>query len=429
MKKVSIESKKSIIAALMFLFCSSIGWGQLPVAKPEEASLSTDRLERLIKVMSEFNKEGNTAGMVTLIVRDGKVAHHESYGKLNIEKSIPMPKDAIFRIASQTKAVTAVAAMILMEQGKLLLSDPVSKYLPEFRNTTVATRDTIRGGYETVPAKRPIKIIDILIHTSGIPYSDGLSGERYKANGFGTFFSDKKEPMEFWMKKLAALPFDAQPGEKFIYGYNTDLMGCVIEKISGMTLSEFFKKNIFEPLRMEDTYFFLPKEKVNRFVPLYSYSEISRKLVMNESPEESPFVKGPGVCFSGGAGLVSTAVDYAKFLQMLLNGGELNGVRILSPKTVQLMTMNHVGDLFNQKGLGAEGIGFGFKVLLDPGKISESGTIGSICWGGAYGTLYWFDPVEKMVAILMVQNPYDGLTNKFRSMVYQSVIKSYQTTK
>jgi CubicO group peptidase (beta-lactamase class C family) len=429
MKKVSPESKKNTITLLLFLFYLTNAHGQFPVAKPEEVGLSTDRLERLIKVMSQYTKNGNTAGLVTMIVRNGKVAHLESYGKLNIEKSTPMPTNAIFRIASQTKAVTSVAAMILLEQGKLLLSDPVSKYIPEFGNTTVAISDTIRGRYVIVPAKRQIKIIDILTHTSGIPYHDGIAGPLYRDNGFGTFFSDKKEPMEFWMRKLAALPFDAQPGEKYIYGYNMDLMGCVIEKISGMTLSEFFKKNIFEPLRMEDTYFFLPKEKVERLVPLYSFSEISRKFVMVESPEESPFVKGPGVCFSGGAGLVSTAEDYAKFLQMLLDGGELNGVRILSPKTVQLMTMNHVGDLFNEKGPGAEGIGFGFKVLLDPGKISEPATIGSICWGGYYGTLYWFDPVEKMVAILMVQNPYGDLVDKFRSMVYQSIVKSYQTIK
>jgi len=336
-----------------------------------------------------------------------------------------MPINAIFRIASQTKAVTSVAVMMLQEEGKLLLDDPVARYIPEFATARVAMKapgQDVRG-YSTVPLQRPITLRDLLTHTAGISYGEGPAKEEYVAAGIrGWFLADKPEPIGEIVKKLAALPFDAQPGEKFVYGYNTDILGHVVERVSGLSLAQFFETKITGPLGMTDTHFFLPENKVNRLASVYGIDE-KEGLKLVEDGRDNFYVKGPRICYLGGAGLLSTAEDYASFLVMLLRGGELSGVRLLSPKSVELMTADHVANLY-----GAEGYGLGFWVTNRLGRNGMPGSVGAFGWGGAYHTVYWVDPGEKLVALLMTQLLPAGssdLHGKFRALVYQSITDSY----
>ena len=398
----------------------------LPAARPADVGLSSERLARLSQVMQDYVDRGRVAGIVALVIRDGRVAYLRPFGKLDLTTGAPLPADAIFRIASQTKAVTSVAVMMLQEEGKLLIDDPVSKYIPEFAKTTVAVQAEGQEakGYTVVPAKRPITIRDLLTHTSGISYGYGPAKDAYEAVKIqGWFLADKPEPVGEVIKKLAGLPFDAQPGEQFIYGYNTDVLGYLVERVSGMSLAEFFAKRITGPLGMTDTHFFLPAEKLDRFTSAYGYDE-KGALKRMEDARDNFYMKGPRACYAGGAGLLSTAEDYGRFLLCLLNGGELNGVRLLSPKTVELMTVNHVGDRH-----GTDGFGLGFWVAERLGVNGKPGSRGSFGWGGAYHTVYWVDPAEKMVALLMTQLlPADGsdLHGKFRSLVYSAITTSYE---
>lgn len=402
--------------------------GSLKSVKPEEVGLSSARLERLTDVMKQYVDDESIAGAVMMVVRGGRVAYFKSVGYLDVDSKRPMPANAIFRIASQTKAITTTAIMMLMEEGKLLLGDPVSKFIPEFKETTVARQASDKGakGYSVVPARRQITIRDLLTHTAGISYGYGPAQDLYKAAGVqGWFFADRDETIGDCIKKLARLPFDEQPGEKWVYGFNTDILGYVVEIVSGLNLADFFKKKITDPLGMADTHFFLPESKTNRFAAAYGAGEDGQLKVIEDS-KKSFYVIGPRKCFSGGAGLVSTAEDYARFLQMLANGGEFGGVRILSPKSVELMTVNHAGSLF-----GDQGFGFGFWITKDLGKGSEPGSVGAFGWGGAYFTTYWVDPVEKLVAVFMTQllpppARASDLQAKFKTLVYQAITTSYK---
>jgi len=417
--------KLSTLAALWLAAALLVQAASLPKARPSEVGLSEERLGRLTQVMQGYIDEGKIAGMVTLIARNGRVAYLHPFGKLALNGA-PMPADGIFRIASQTKAITSTAVMILQEEGKILIDDPVARYLPEFAHTRVAIPAEDKKntkGYTTVPAKRRITIRDLLTHTAGISYGDGLAKEEYLAAGIhGWFLADKAEPIGEIVRKLATLPFDAQPGEKWVYGYNTDILGYLVEKVSGMTLAEFIARNITGPLGMTDTDFFLPEDKVNRFTSVYGV-EGDGGLKLEEDARDNFYVKGPRVCYAGGAGLLSTAEDYARFLLMLEGGGKLGSARILSPNTVELMTVDHVGDLYNPGGFG-----LGFWVTERLGRNGEPGSVDSFGWGGAYHTTYWVDPAEKLVAVLMTQLLPAGnsdLHSKFRTMVYQSVVDSY----
>jgi len=401
----------------------------LPTATPESLGMSGPRLERLNSVMQDYVDKGRIAGVATLVLRGGKIAHFETYGKMDVAKNLPMRKDVILRMASMSKAVTTVAVAILLEEGRLLLTDPVSKYLPAFKQTTVAvppppgTPGT--GRYGVVPAKRAITIRDLLTHTAGISYGQGSLAEgQYKEAGIiGWYLADKKEPIVPLMERLAALPFDAQPGERFVYGYNTDILGAVVEKVSGMPLDQFFRTRIFEPLKMVDSSFYLPPEKRDRLATVYSATPTGG---ITRAPEggvgQGDYVDGPRTCFGGGAGLLSTPMDYARFLQMLVNGGELDGVRILSPKTVELMTANHVGSLYND---GAMGFGLGFEVIEHLGRTGRYGSVGAYGWGSAYFQRFLVDPQEKLVAVFYAQLiPADGLDlqEKWRDLVYQAIV-------
>ncbi len=399
---------------------------ELPLAKPEELGMSSERLQRLTATFKQYADDKKMAGSVVLVMRKGKVAYYESFGMRDLEAKSPMGKDAIFRIASQSKALVSVAAMILQEEGKLLISDNVSKYIPEFKETTVAVPSE-GGGYDVVKAKRQITVRDLLTHTAGIGYGSGLAADKWKAAGItGWYFAHLNEPVATTIARLASLPMDAQPGEKYVYGYNTDILGVVVEKASGMPLDQFIKTKITEPLGMADTEFYLSKGKTNRLATVYSAAEgkpIEKAPVEGTMVSQGAYVEGPRTSFSGGAGLLSTAADYAKFLQMLLNGGELNGKRILSPKSVELMTVSHTGDIEFRPG---QGFGLGFAVVEDLGDRGSHGSVGEYSWGGAYGSTYWVDPKEELVVVYFKQLlPTAGLDDhgKLRALVYQAIVE------
>lgn len=425
-----MTAKRAVLAVLLVLMCLTQAMAQaLPVAKPDEVGLSQERLDRLKAVIQDYVDKGRIAGVATVIVRGGKLAHFETYGKMDVERNLPMRKDAILRMASMSKAVTTVGAMILYEEGKLLLTDRVSKYLPAFAQTSVAAPPPPgtpgSGRFAVVPAKREITIRDLLTHTAGISYGQGnLAESQYKTAGIlGWYLADKKEPIGPLMERLAGLPFDAQPGERFVYGYNTDILGAVIEKASGMPLDQFFRSRIFEPLKMVDSAFFLPPEKADRLTTVYSATP-GGSLVRAPEPDmgQGDYVTGPRMCFGGGAGLLSTPMDYARFLLMLQNGGELDGVRVLGPKTIELMTSNHVGSLYLE---GTMGFGLGFEVIEHLGRSGKSGSVGTYGWGSAYYQRFFIDPQEKLVAVFYAQLiPAGGLDlqDRWRALVYQSIV-------
>ncbi|HPW18438.1 MAG TPA: serine hydrolase domain-containing protein [Candidatus Aminicenantes bacterium] len=413
---------------VVLVACPLAAADKLPIARPEMVGLDSARLARLGAVMQRYVDEGKIGGAVTLVARGGKVAHLQAFGKIDPATGAAMPTDAVFRIASQTKAVTTVAVMILFEEGKLLLDDPVAKYLPEFAKTTVAVPDASKKGpgYKIVPAKRQITVLDLLTHTSGISYGSGLARDLYKAAGLqGWFLADRPEPIGAYMRKLAGLPFDAQPGERYIYGYSTDVLGYLVEAVSGMSLAEFIERRIAKPLAMSDTSFFLPEDKAGRLAAVYGIGK-DGKAGPVAGPKERAYLEGPRACFSGGAGLLSTAEDYARFLLMLQSGGEWGGVHILSPKSVELMTVDHLGPVYQG---GGNGFGLGFWVTKELGRDGEPGSVGAYGWGGAYHSTYWVDPVEKLVAVFMTQLlPAAGsdAQAKFRALVYQSIVESYR---
>ncbi|HYA48859.1 MAG TPA: serine hydrolase domain-containing protein [Burkholderiales bacterium] len=416
------------LAAFLALATVSAFAAKLPAAKPQEVGLSAERLDRLGAVMQQYVDAGKVPGLVVLVVRDGKAAYFKAFGKLDLGRGTPMPLNGIFRIASQSKAVTSVALMTLVEEGRISLGDPVSKFIPEFKESKVALQAADKGatGYSIVPAKREITIRDLLTHTAGISYGDGPAADLYKAAGVqGWSFVSKDMPIGDGIRKLARLPFDAQPGERWVYGFNIDILGYVVEVVSGMSLADYIEKKITGPLGMSDTRFFLPEANAGRFASVYGVGK-DGKLELVEDALDSPYLKGPHRCYSGGAGLLSTAEDYARFLQMLGNGGELDGVRVLGPKTVEVMTVNQVGDLYGTRG---QGFGLGFWVTSDVGKTGEMGSVGAFGWGGAYYTTYWVDPAERLVAVFMTQLlPAGGLDlqAKFRTLVYQSIIDSHE---
>lgn len=402
---------------------------ELPAASPEAVGLSGERLQRLSHTLDAYVERGELPGGVALLLRHGRVAYAHAFGDLDREGNVAMPLDAIFRIASQTKAVISVAVLKLQEEGLLLISDPVSRYLPAFSETTVAVPDG-RNGYRIEPASRPVTIRDLLSHTAGIGYGGGIAGNLWEDAGIqGWYFAHRNEPVRATVDRMASLPFEAHPGERFVYGYSTDILGAVVEAVSGTPLDAFLKWEIFEPLGMTDTHFFLPAEKASRLATVYSRS---REGALTRAPDgpgqaaQGQYLHGPRASFSGGAGLLSTARDYARFLQMLLNGGVLDGRRVLSPKTVQLMTVNHVGDLYEAPGVG---FGLGFSVVEDLGARGVPGSVGEFGWGGAYHSVYWIDPAEELVVVYFTQViPAGGLDDhaKLRAMVYQALVASDQ---
>ncbi len=373
----------------------------LPVAEPESVGMSSQRLDRITAAMRSHIDAHEAPGIVTLVARQGKVVHFEAQGSMDIEGSAPMGHDTIFRVASMTKPMTSVAALILYEEGHFFLDDPISRYLPAFKNMRVQIGNPPPGahipglGSATVPAVREITMRDCLTHTGGFA-ANPPAGAR-----------NPSEPMSERMKALAARPLAFQPGTEWRYGPGHDLAGVLVETISGMTLDEFFKERMFKPLGMPDSSFYLPEAKLARFPTLYQAASFDPatgwKLKESDRPATSLKVRQPQVQFAGGGGLLTTAPDYARFAQMLLNGGTLDGERILGRKTVELMTTNHIGDLFNYVRGRGYGYGLGVGVRTDLCGYPAVGSVGTFGWGGATGPYYSSDPREGLTCLLFQQ--------------------------
>jgi CubicO group peptidase (beta-lactamase class C family) len=408
------------------IFVTTLTAGLTLSAQAARSDFNAERLARLDRVMNEYVNEGRVAGAVGLVLRDGKVVYERAVGWADKENNRRMQPDTIFRIASQTKAVTSVAALILVEEGRLTLTDTVGRYIPTFTKSTVASvRDE---QIEILPARRAIAVRDLLTHTAGISYGTNRSvADRYaKATlgpeaGFGWYTADKDEPICTTMERLGTLPFVAQPGESWVYGYSLDVLGCVVERAAGVPLDEFVRMRITEPLKMRDTGFFLPSTNRDRLAAVYTMDDGKLKRAPEGSRGQGHYADGPRKSFAGGAGLVSTIHDYARFLEMIRNDGELEGVRILSPRTTWLMHTNQVGVLHSTSGLG---FGLGFETTERFGA-SGPACVGSYGWGGAYGTTYLIDP-ESRLTILMMQQVVPQATDlrqKFQTLVYQALLE------
>ena len=401
-------------------------------APPAQLGLSAERLEQLTTVMESYVEDGDLPGIVILVAKDGQVAYNRAFGFQDIASDTPMEMDTIFRIASQTKAITSAGVLLLQEEGRLLVDDPVGKYLPEWMETTVAVAID-GGGYYEVPAERPITIRDLLTHTSGIPYGawlNGLTDEVWQEAGItGWYFASDEEPIRDIVRRMADLPMIAQPGTEWLYGSNTDILGALIEVVSGQPLDEFFQDRFFDPIGMTDTHFFLPEAKADRLATVYDMTEAG----LTPAPDAGAMWQqgdyivgdGPNVTFSGGAGLLSTAHDYAAFIEMLRQGGLApGGERILSPTTVTLMTTDHLGGIEFSPGAG---FSYGFQVALDPGALGTPVNEGEFSWGGAYHSTYWVDPEEEMVVTYFTQLGEDtmGLDDhaKLRTLIYQAIVE------
>ncbi|MBX2914788.1 MAG: beta-lactamase family protein [Cyclobacteriaceae bacterium] len=413
-----------MLALLLTTICFGSFTQTLTPGKPEQAGLSPERLQRVDQMVTGFVTNGQIPGAVVLIARHGKIVYHKAYGYSNLENKTPLKPNDIFRIASQSKAITSLAVMMLFEEGKFLLDEPVSKYIPEFKNPRVLVNFNEKdSSYFTEPAKSEPTIRQLLTHTSGIDYA-GIGSKEGKAifakAGVPSGIGNHEGVLADKMKTLAKLPLKHHPGERYTYGLNTDVLGYLVEIWSGMSLDQFFKTRIFTPLGMNDTYFYLPAEKHNRLVTLYEardgkLAKPTGKIYDGVSPEYPTLA---GTYYSGGAGLSSTVEDYAKFLQLFLNGGVYNGKRLLSRKTVELMLTSQVQPpLTNQIGLG-----FGLETVANDYQSIFS--IGSFSWGGAFNTHYWADPKEKLVGLIftnMYNSPVWAIGDKFKIATYQAI--------
>lgn len=422
----------------LLLFASLFANGQTnvrqgPFQTPnlKTVGVSVERLSQIDRVLQEYVEQQRISGATAIVVKDGKIIYHKSIGYNDVEVKTPMAKDAIYRIASQTKAITSVGVMMLYEQGKLLLDEPVSKYIPEFKNPRVLDKYNDKDTtYTTIPAKKEITIRELLTHTSGIGYAQ-IGNPRMNAiyskagvvAGIGvadTMVLGNK------IKILGGLPLFHHPGEQWTYGLNTDVLGYLIEVVSGLSLDQFFRTRIFEPLGMKDTYFYLPASKRSRLVTLYTENK-EKKLV--KAPDVYPlngnfytdYPARNGSFYSGGGGLSSTAFDYALFMQMLLNGGELNGKRILSKASVRMMTSHQLGAVPFRSG---NHFGLGFEVVTEANSGKTPLSPGSFYWAGMFSSTYWIDPKEKIVAQLFLNkypNSNSDIHDKFKALVYAAI--------
>lgn len=395
-------------------------------ANPEVAGFVLDRLDRIDRAIQAEIDGGKLPGAVALVARNGSIVYHRSFGYADIASKKPMQNDSIFRIASMSKAVTSVGVMILYEQGRFSLNDPVSSYLPAFHDPKVLVSVDAAGRVtETRAAASEIKIIDLLTHSSGIsyPFITSKVQKAYVEAGIidGATASDTK--LKTIMDELASQPLLFDPGTDYAYGLNTDVLGYLIEVVSGRPLDRFLREEIFEPLGMGDTYFYIPAEKADRLVTLYAdvdglrVSEGQESDIKMDDPRYP--VAGAKTYFSGGAGLSSTAYDYARFVQMLLNEGELDGRRILGRKSVELMRTARI----DRDDDNSPDFGLGFQVIDDIGKLGELGSNGAYSWGGAFYTSYWIDPTEQLIGVLMsqVRPATSDLRARFPTLVYQAL--------
>ena len=400
------------VVLLMVVTGAALGQG-LPVASPESAGLSAERLERIGAAVERQIEEKRLAGAVTLVARKGRAAWFKAQGMMDVESGKRMQPDAIFRICSMTKPITSLAVMMLYEEGRFLLNDPVSKYLPEFKNPKVLVKPASGDPY-TMPAQREITIKHLLTHTAGLTYHWNPDlGARYREAGVSHGLLQYDGTIGDSVKRLAGLPLLFHPGEKFHYSLSIDVLGRLVEVVSGKSLDEFFRTRIFEPLGMKDTYFYLPVDKVSRLATAYTWyegkglSKFPDKPIVEGSFEYSadyPY-RGPKKLYAGGAGLSSTVADYSQFAQMMLNGGVLDGTRLVSRKSVELMSHDQLGKVDPEMGFG---LGFGVSGIKAP--LDELGSPGKYGWGGFYYTGFFIDPKEQMVVVFMAQlHPTGGL--------------------
>lgn len=423
-----MDAMLRIYTVVVALLVAGLSFGApLPETTPEAVGMSSERLDRLTRTLQNAVDTGDLPGMVALIARKGKIAYFKSFGMQDKANGVAMDKDSIFRAYSMTKPIVSVAAMMLMEEGKLALSDPISKYLPEFKDMKVGvdTIDPQTGNtiFHTVPAKRQITVQDLMRHTSGLTYGPPLSTRTTVQRMYkdANIFS-QKWVLADWSKALAQIPLAYEPGSTWEYGHSTDVLGRVVEVVSGKTLDVFLQERILGPLKMKDTAFHVPADKHGRI------AEPQPDAKTGVTPELLD-LRNPQTFFAGGHGLVTTVSDYTRFAQMMLNGGELDGVRILGPRMVAYMTSNHVPPNI---GVGtawlptaAYGFGLGFAVRKDNGLSEWPGSVGEYFWGGYGGTAFWVDPKEQLVPILMFQDPARRAQYRtlFRNLVYQALIE------
>ncbi|MDX1382829.1 MAG: serine hydrolase domain-containing protein [Thermoanaerobaculia bacterium] len=399
----------------------------LAPASPEDVGLSSERLERLEEAMQELVDDGQLAGITTMIARHGRIAHFGTFGHQSLEEKIPMAEDTIFRIYSMTKPITGVALMILYEEGLFRLSDPVAKHIPEFADLKVAAGEGANGP-KVEDADHPMTIRELMSHTAGLSYgifSQSQVDEMYvEAN-----ILDNDQTLQEMIDKLAQIPLRQQPGSQWHYSVAVDVQGYLVEKLSGQPFGEFLAERIFEPLGMHDTGFYVPAEKADRFSQVYTHDEEGNLIAQEGFGGRRNYLEAP-TFESGGGGLVSTTTDYMRFCQMLLNGGELDGARILSPLTVDLMHRDHM-----PRGMEmSPGTGFGldFAVVLDP-VAADGISKGEYYWGGAAGTWFWIDPVEDLVFVGMIQhfagNGYGraDVRSLSRRLAYQAILDAKGT--
>lgn len=428
--------KAKLLIIILVLFSAGTGLSQtrsvknsppLTAARPEQAGMSSERLARIDVILEEAVADGDIPGVVALIARNGKIVYHKAFGLADNQSGRKMETDDIFRIASQSKAITATAVMMLWEEGKFRLDDPISKYIPVFENPQVLSEfDLADTSYTTIPASREITIRDLLSHQSGIGYGAIDGDERFKMiyekAGITDLVTIEDIPIEENVKNLAKLPLHHHPGEKFTYSEGLDVLGYFIELMSGMPFDKFLRERLLDPLGMNDTWFYLPDDLADRLVPVqHSVDGKWEHFPVTFYDPDYP-VKGAKRYFSGGAGLSSTAKDYATLLQMYLNKGELNGVRILSRTTVQTILSNQIGDAWGKFGIYH---GLAFRVLDQTGQDKGGqGSAGTFDWGGYFNTQYFADPQEQIVGILMKQTldqVNDKTEWKFRQLVFQAI--------
>jgi|TARA_B110000238_G_scaffold128467_1_gene138641 CubicO group peptidase (beta-lactamase class C family) len=423
------KMRKATLVTVVLLLVTNTAWAQFTESDPlDSTGFVQERLGRIDVVINAEIASGKIPGAVALVARNGQLAYFKSFGFADIDARTPMQKDNIFRLASMTKAITSVGAMTLYERGLFQLNDPVSKYIPEFAAMRVVSEIDANGDVSaTVPAVAQIKIIDLFTHSSGIsyPFATNSVQKSYVDAGVIDGMTSKDVTLADQMKLLATQPLLFEPGSDYVYGLGLDLLGYLIEVISGKPLDQFFTEEIFTPLNMQDSYFYLPKAKSDRLVTLYAEVDeegltVSRGHESNINLDNPRYPAGDGQSyFSGGAGVSSTAYDYARFVQMLLNHGELDGSRILSRKSVELMQSARI----DSDGDQIPDFGLGFEIIVDPAKAGELGSAGSYSWSGAFLTSYWIDPNENLIAVFMsqVRPSQSDIRAKFNTMIYQAL--------
>jgi CubicO group peptidase (beta-lactamase class C family) len=411
---------------LVVLVCNILNGQSLNSLISEKNGFDYERLSRLSNKLDEFSKKGILPGSVVLISKNDKIIYHEAFGFSDIDNQIPMKTNSIFRIASQTKFITATAIMMLQERGELVITENVSKYIPEFKETFVAKKSD--DGYSIEPADREITIKDLLTHTSGVGYGFGIASKVWEEAGIqGFYLIDRNESIVETVKKIAKLPHEAHPGDEYVYGYSSDILGAIVEVVSGNSLDTFLKENLFDPLEMTDTSFYLPDSKKDRLTTVYIYSEDNG---LKRAPykgtfdsQGSHYIDGPKKSFSGGAGLLSTSSDYNKFLLMILNEGKYGDLQILSRKSIEIMTKDNLNEgVFPYAGMGH---GLGVQVVNNRAKLSVLGSNGELIGGGAYRTEYWVDPQEDLIGIILVQIREPQYLLRFhdtiKTLIYQAL--------